>query len=488
MSAPLSKIRNDLGKINILIVGKLGVGKITLINAMFGKELAINAPEKPIEYTHENYPVSIIDTKGIEFNNYLKTINDIENYVKHCQSSNDVHSHIHAAWVCIAEGCSRVEIDVKEVIEKLSKYMIAKNSPMVKAVIRVQTLSVQLDDGYVIKPKNLEELAKLTNEYLPEDLINAAENKNVPIKAFRSDLGKVNIIVTGKLGAGKSTLINAMFGKELAKTGWGEFTQEIKEYSCGEYPVSLIDTKGIYIDFRNDINDIENYVRHCQSSNDVHSHIHAAWVCIEEMTSHVGRDIKEVIEMLSKYMSVIVVITKRSIDQGLQKIVQRECPMVKAVIRVMALSVQLDDGYVVKPKNLEELAKLTNEYLPEDLINVAENKKAPIQQDDEKDDDYFQEDEEVSDDYFKKEDEKVRDIIKQAKTKISSAKEDDNFIISGINMISKILNVFDLEIEKEFIIKISIAIFGDTETKFKKLIMFITGINIELTIEQKKKL
>ncbi|OUM67436.1 hypothetical protein PIROE2DRAFT_58751 [Piromyces sp. E2] len=147
-----------------------------------------------------------------------------------------------------------------------------------------------------------------------------------PIKAFRSDLGKVNIIVTGKLGVGKSTLINAMFGKEFARTGEGRLiTKEIKEYSCGEYPVSLIDTKGIELSsYKNDINDIEKYVKQHQESKDTHSHIHVAWVCIPEYASRIEDVYKELIGMLSQYMPVIAVITKLGFDSELQNTIKME--------------------------------------------------------------------------------------------------------------------------------------------------------------------
>lgn len=34
--------------------------------------------------------------------------------------------------------------------------------------------------------------------------------------------GKANIIITGKTGVGKSTLINAIFSEKMAETGVGE--------------------------------------------------------------------------------------------------------------------------------------------------------------------------------------------------------------------------------------------------------------------------
>ncbi|MFV0520600.1 MAG: GTPase, partial [Lachnospirales bacterium] len=44
-------------------------------------------------------------------------------------------------------------------------------------------------------------------------------------------MNKLNLIVMGKTGVGKSTLINAILDKDLATTGVGErVTKDIKKY------------------------------------------------------------------------------------------------------------------------------------------------------------------------------------------------------------------------------------------------------------------
>ena len=59
-------------------------------------------------------------------------------------------------------------------------------------------------------------------------------------------MGHVNIIIAGKTGVGKSTLINGIFGKKLAETGTGSpITKEIREITVPNYPLRLYDTVGL---------------------------------------------------------------------------------------------------------------------------------------------------------------------------------------------------------------------------------------------------
>ena len=53
-------------------------------------------------------------------------------------------------------------------------------------------------------------------------------------------LPAANIIISGVAGSGKSTLINAIFGEELAKTGIGKpVTDYIEKYEKENAPVRV---------------------------------------------------------------------------------------------------------------------------------------------------------------------------------------------------------------------------------------------------------
>lgn len=73
------------------------------------------------------------------------------------------------------------------------------------------------------------------------------------------DKNKLNILVIGKTGAGKSTLINAVFGKKLAKTGSGKpVTQSLKQFQKGN--LSIYDSKGLELQDNDAYKEIVNFI------------------------------------------------------------------------------------------------------------------------------------------------------------------------------------------------------------------------------------
>ena len=78
----------------------------------------------------------------------------------------------------------------------------------------------------------------------------AAEQENMFqefVSSFKNeikDMGHVNLIIAGKTGVGKSTLINAAFTKDVAETGIGEpVTTNIRLYTQENYPLRIYDTR-----------------------------------------------------------------------------------------------------------------------------------------------------------------------------------------------------------------------------------------------------
>lgn len=98
---------------NILIAGKTGVGKSTLINTVFRGDMAKTGIGRPVtqqiqEITKENVPLTIIDTKGLELADFTPIRNDILNYIA-SKRGEDEKCYVHVAWLCISDGGARIE-------------------------------------------------------------------------------------------------------------------------------------------------------------------------------------------------------------------------------------------------------------------------------------------------------------------------------------------------------------------------------------------
>ena len=98
-------------------------------------------------------------------------------------------------------------------------------------------------------------------------------------------IGRFNLAIFGKTGTGKSTLVNAIFGTEVAKTGIGEpVTHGSHVYVDNRGTLGLVDTQGIEIG-RDDgelIKEITKVVRDMRKKP-MSEQIHCAWYCVRGM-------------------------------------------------------------------------------------------------------------------------------------------------------------------------------------------------------------
>ncbi|MDO4756078.1 MAG: GTPase domain-containing protein, partial [Parabacteroides sp.] len=178
---------------------------------------------------------------------------------------------------------------------------------------------------------------------------------------------RTNILILGKTGVGKSTLLNSVFGEDLAKTGSGKpCTENIKEYFKENYPIHLIDTKGLELkNYELILNDLLTEIEK-RRTNDPENHIHIAWYCINSLSNRIEEGELNIIKKISSKIPVIVVLTQtlnlEEID-FYNKI--RDCTYTYAeVLRVLALPYRTPLGEI-PIYGLKELVSKTIEKLPE---------------------------------------------------------------------------------------------------------------------------
>ena len=181
----------SLGKTNIIVVGRSGAGKSTLINAIFKKKVAETNDGLPVTQNITEYAVSdayviLLDTRGLEMEEYETTVKLSDQFIKQRKANTDRNQHIHVAWICISDVFKRIEKGEIKFIEMVKQHM---------PVIIVMTQCYGEDDSFVREVKNmfqelkvisviaqeksfrgvgsipvmgLEELTKATEELLPE--------------------------------------------------------------------------------------------------------------------------------------------------------------------------------------------------------------------------------------------------------------------------------------------------------------------------------
>ncbi|RQP08548.1 MAG: hypothetical protein EAS48_09855 [Chryseobacterium sp.] len=163
-----------------------------------------------------------------------------------------------------------------------------------------------------------EQLAKENaNINLMDDL--AANTEEIAASKGNSDKTdrRLNIIVAGKSGVGKSSLLNYLVDMEIFETGVGApVTQEYFESFRYKHPTKdveyvLFDTKGIEPDtteeFATNIND---EIKKCADSDNIFDHFHTLFYCLSASSKRIEPFEIDFINKIGSVIDVVVVLTK----------------------------------------------------------------------------------------------------------------------------------------------------------------------------------
>lgn len=102
-----------LGRFNLAIFGKTGVGKSTLINSIFGADVAATGVGRPVTsgshlYVARTGALGLYDTQGLEIGTSSEALlTEVTNFITSKRTA-DTSEHIHAVYYCI-RAAARVD-------------------------------------------------------------------------------------------------------------------------------------------------------------------------------------------------------------------------------------------------------------------------------------------------------------------------------------------------------------------------------------------
>lgn len=115
-----------IGRFNLAIFGKTGVGKSTLINSVFGRDVAATGIGEPVTmdevlHLHDSGFLGLLDTRGLEIGEDSDAIiRDLTRHMEDRRKSNAT-DQVHVAWYCVSAPHKRFEDTEAEFIRRLDE-------------------------------------------------------------------------------------------------------------------------------------------------------------------------------------------------------------------------------------------------------------------------------------------------------------------------------------------------------------------------------
>ena len=221
-------------------------------------------------------------------------------------------------------------------------------------------------------------MAGIDAEKIAQEAINAIAEK---IK----NLNTLNIIVAGKTGVGKSTLINSVFKEKLADTGMGKpVTSHMRKITKKGVPLAIYDTRGFELgkEVQAEVKqEVMDTISKGLAIQDINKAIHCIWYCINTASNRIEPEEIEWLRELSMenqitQVPIIVVLTQsfsKKKAQEMRQVLLNENLDIIQIIPVLAEDYEIEDLGVAKAYGLDVLIKVMGEALPDELMDTLQH-------------------------------------------------------------------------------------------------------------------
>ena len=200
------------------------------------------------------------------------------------------------------------------------------------------------------------------------------------------NLKTLNIMVVGKSGVGKSTLINSLFRGNFAETGLGRpVTSEIRKKVKKDYPLAIYDTPGFELSSgqQNKVKDeILDIISKGFASKDINDAIHCIWYCVNVGGNRTFDEseinwLKEFTAENKVTQVPIVVVLTQAIPKKkaaeMKNHVEKENLDIVKVVPILAQDMDFDEEYIARAYGLDQLIDVMAEVLPNELQSTLQN-------------------------------------------------------------------------------------------------------------------
>lgn len=196
----------------------------------------------------------------------------------------------------------------------------------------------------------------------------------------------LNIVVVGKSGVGKSTLINSVFRENLAETGIGRpVTQSIRCITKPDFPLAIYDTPGFELGKTQQAkvkDEVLKIIHAGNTGHDINKAIHALWYCVNVGSNRTFDDSE--LEWLRSFteenrltkVPVFIVLTQafpKKKAQEMKQLIENENLEICKVCPVLAQDIDFDEEYVAKAYGLDTLIEVMGQVLPDELQDTLQN-------------------------------------------------------------------------------------------------------------------